>query len=184
MRHRFVAVPAAVVAFAAVMAVPGTACACSCVASGPRERVERAAVAFTGTVVALRRVPAATPGPPPSIVYVFRADQVYRGRTGTRIEVASSTSGAACGYSFDVGSRYLVLASDGGRSLAGSDPGVALSTGICHGNLPVRAGDRPLRERDGIHRGEPLRRELLAALGTPEPPSSSSSDGGMRRRGR
>ncbi|MEU4829922.1 hypothetical protein [Streptosporangium sp. NPDC023615] len=193
MRQRFAAALTALVAFTAVMAVPGTACACSCVALRPSQQVERAAVVFTGTVVALRQGRRSTTEPPPPIVYAFRVDQVYKGRdrirkeqdrirrgedrrvhgrwAGARIEVASNENGAACGYSFAVGSRHLVFASDARGGLIGKDPGVALSTSLCLGNRRVRPGDGPLRGRDGIHAGEPLSEELLAALGTARSPS-------------
>ncbi|MGC5009932.1 hypothetical protein ACLQ2R_04125 [Streptosporangium sp. DT93] len=176
MRHRFVTVLLAVVVAVTVVAVPGTACACSCVSSRASEQVERATVVFTGTVVAVRQAPASTIGPPPPIVYAFRADRVYKGegQVGAGgIEVASEKDEATCGYSFTVGSRYLVFASDRSGNLAGKDPGVPLSTTLCDGNRQVRPGDGPLRGRDGVDAGETLPEELLAALGTAEPPQAT-----------
>ncbi|MFC4059092.1 hypothetical protein ACFOWE_12345, partial [Planomonospora corallina] len=173
MRFRVLAVLAVLLALAAaVVSAPGTACACSCVRMGPAEQVEHATAVFTGTVTAVRRTPGGPLDPEPPVVYVFRADQVYKGELGAEVEVASSTSSAACGYAFTVGARYLVLASDEGGNLAGSDPGVPLTTTLCSGNREVRPGDGPLREDDVLD-DEPLAGGLLAALGTARPPAAA-----------
>lgn len=108
-------------------------------------------------------------------MYIFRADQVYKGTPAAEFEVASNADGPACGYTFTAGSRYLVFASDRASVLVGGDPGVPLSTSLCAGNQPVRPGDQPLREEDGIHDDDSLTGELLAELGRAVPPPTAST---------
>ncbi|GII04428.1 hypothetical protein [Planobispora takensis] len=172
MGYRSLAAPL-LLAAAVVVAVPGTACACSCAALEPAEQVENAQTVFTGTVVAARRLPGDRSGPTPPIVYRLRPDQVYKGVPAAEVEVATNPDGASCGYAFTVGSRYLVFARGGETGLFATDPGVPLHTSLCDGNRPVRPGDRPLRREDGVEGGEPLARDLLAALGTARPPSAA-----------
>ncbi|WP_068923271.1 hypothetical protein [Planobispora rosea] len=170
MRHRLFVV---LLILAAAVAVPGTACACSCAELTPTEQVGTATAAFTGTVVSARRAPGGSSGPPPPVVYRFRTDQVYKGAPAAEFEVVSNADGAACGYAFTIGSRYLVLASDKVSNLVGGDPGVALTTSLCAGNRPVLPGDRPLRREDVSGDDEALSGELLSALGTATPPPAS-----------
>ncbi|GIH94334.1 hypothetical protein ACFFMN_05645 [Planobispora siamensis] len=172
MRYRSLVAPL-LLAAAVVVAVPGTACACSCVALEPAEQVENAETVFTGTVVAARRIPGDRSGPTPPIVYRLRPDQVYKGAPAAEVEVATNPDGASCGYAFTVGSRYLVFARGGESGMFATDPGVPLHTSLCDGNRQVRPGDGPLRGEDGVQGGEPLGRDLLSALGTARPPSTA-----------
>ncbi|GAA3146410.1 hypothetical protein GCM10010466_41800 [Planomonospora alba] len=155
----------------AVAAAPGTACACSCAVLTPAEQPERATAVFTGTAVGARQVRGDPSGPPSPIVHRFRVDHAYKGDVTAWAEVASSADGAACGYRFTVGSRYLVFASDKRSSAVGGDPGVALTTSLCDGNQLVGPGDVPLRREDRFGDGAPIGAEFLAALGTARRPA-------------
>ncbi|MGV9776731.1 hypothetical protein [Streptosporangium sp. NPDC003464] len=172
MRYRVLAV--LLLLTAAVVATPGTACACSCAPLEPQRQVEESAAVFTGTVVAARRLKGDPSGPTPPIVYTFRADQVYKGRADAEFQVATNADEAACGYRFTTGSRYLVFASAGESGLFAIDPGVPLHTSLCAGNRMVRPGVAPLRADDGAQSGAPLTAGLLTALGTATPPASSA----------
>lgn len=150
---------------------PGTACACSCAVLEPAEQVKEAAAVFTGTVVAARRAEGGDPlGPPPPVVYTFRADQLYKGQASAEFEVATNADSAACGYDFVTGSRYLVFAAEGKSGLFAVDPGVALHTSLCAGNLLVGPGADALRAGDVLPSGEALTAELVTALGRATPP--------------
>ncbi|WP_433369986.1 hypothetical protein [Streptosporangium sp. CA-115845] len=173
MRHRLLVV---LLLLAGILVIaPGTACACSCALLEPAEQVKGAAAVFTGTVVAARRVEGDLFGPPPPVVYTFRADQIYKGKASAGFEVATNADSAACGYNFVTGSRYLVFAATGQSGLLTADPGVALNTSLCAGNLLVGPGDAALRAGDGLPSGEPLTAELVTALGTASPPATPPS---------
>ncbi|MER5427134.1 hypothetical protein [Streptosporangium roseum] len=173
MRHRVLAVLLLVAATLAI--APGTACACSCAPFEPKDQVEQSAVVFTGTVTAVHQVEGAPLGPRPPIVYTFHADQVYKGRADAAFQVATNSDGASCGYSFDIGTRYLVFASTGKTGMFETDPGVPLHTTLCSGNRMVRAGKDPLRLKDAIPDVSTLTSELLAALGTATRPAATAA---------
>lgn len=82
-----------VLAGAAVLAVPGTAHACSCVSAGPREYVEWADAVVWARVVDVQR-PAAPVG---DAHYLLEVDRVYKGEVTRSAQVDSDVSGAACG---------------------------------------------------------------------------------------
>ncbi|MEU0482494.1 hypothetical protein ABZ260_25320 [Streptosporangium sp. NPDC006013] len=171
MRHRLLVVLLLMTGILVI--APGTACACSCALLEPAEQVKGAAAVFTGTVVAARRVEGDPLGPPPPVVYTFRADQIYKGKASAEFEVATNADSAACGYNFVTGSRYLVFAAAGQSGLLTADPGVALNTSLCAGNLLVSPGDAALRAGDDLPSGESLAAELVTALGTATPPPAT-----------
>ncbi|WP_326646244.1 hypothetical protein OG884_16540 [Streptosporangium sp. NBC_01755] len=94
-------------------------------------------------------------------------------QASAEFEVATNADSAACGYNFVTGSRYLVFAATGKSGLLTVDPGVALNTSLCAGNLLVSPGDAALRAGDGLPGGEPLTAELITALGTATPPPAA-----------
>ncbi|MFD8561332.1 hypothetical protein ACFV1N_28955 [Streptosporangium canum] len=173
MRHRVLAVLLLVAATLAI--TPGTACACSCVPFEPKAQMEQSAAVFTGTVTAVRQVEGGPLGPRPPIVYTFHADQVYKGRADAAFQVATNSDGASCGYSFDIGTRYLVFASTGQTGMFDTDPGVLLHTMLCSGNRMVRPGKGPLRPEDAIPDVSTLTSGLLAALGTATRPAATAA---------
>ena len=82
-----------VLAGTAVLAVPGTAHACSCVSAGPREYVEWADAVVWARVVDVQR-PATPIG---DAHYLLEVDRVYKGEVTRSAQVDSDVSGAACG---------------------------------------------------------------------------------------
>lgn len=77
----------------AVLAVPGTAHACSCVSADPREFVEWAD-AVVWAEVSDAREPATGMG---EAHYLLDVERVYKGEVTERVRVDSAASSAACG---------------------------------------------------------------------------------------
>jgi len=158
---RVFAVLGLLVAFLAIPA--GTAVACSCARLDPKEQVGQADTVFLGTAVSVRAQPGSGGGTG-LVTAALRADHVYKGRADAEFEVVTPNHSAACGYRFERGGRYLVLAkADGGR----------LTTSLCSGNLRVPDTGRPLRAADEVEGGG-LTDELIEALGTPKAVSAAS----------
>jgi hypothetical protein len=157
------------------------ACACSCVTFVPEEAVGRADAAFTGTVVNVHTGDARPRGPIPPTVYTFRADHVYKGSPAAEYVVAANVHSSSCGYTFEMGTRYLVFATTGDSGLGEEVRDVSLFSSLCAGNVPVKAGTGPLRvgdERTTSHETlvSTVDADLITALGTPERvPEISSS---------
>ncbi|MEV1005442.1 hypothetical protein [Nonomuraea sp. NPDC050202] len=159
----------ALFAFVAAL-VTGTstaAHACKCAQMSPRQAVEHADAVFTGTVIAGHGGEIRSSAPSARAVYVFRADNVYKGQAAAEFTLATSTDSASCGYAFTTGMRYLVFATShhAGTAL----PGVTLSSSACAGNMPIAPGTGPLQidgapGSGGAHHADA---ELVAALGTP-----------------
>jgi len=121
-----------VVLLALILASAREARACSCAGSGPPcQSVFQADAIFAGTVRGITALPDDDlPPPPPGSTRIPRAlrvdfadVQVYRGQDATT-SVLTAGSGAACGYQFKQGERYLVYAT---RQVDGKE----LVTGIC-----------------------------------------------------
>ena len=102
---------------AVCLAAPGQAAACSGgpLLSGmpgePSTYEEAAEVIFTGTAVRTEsRMPfyGGSTGDP--LLFTFIVDSVEKGQVGDRFTVVTAHDGAACGYPFELGQRYRVLA--------------------------------------------------------------------------
>ncbi|MFP5317979.1 MAG: hypothetical protein ACLGI2_06745 [Acidimicrobiia bacterium] len=129
---------AAVLAVVAVTAtllvlVPRPAAACTCAVSGDDELLAQADAAFVGTALSRRESTTSTSAPTVlsgAIVYTFAVEEVVKGTlgTGTR-EVRTASNSAACGTTFDIGQRYLVLAH--------RTPDGDLHTSLCSGSRPA-----------------------------------------------
>lgn len=92
-----------VVAGGAVLAVPGTAHACSCVTAEPRQLVEWAD-AVVWAEVTDARMPLSGTG---EAHYLLDVERVYKGEVTQRVRVDSAASGAACGLEgIEAGGRY------------------------------------------------------------------------------
>ena len=121
MKLRAVLIAAALVA---LLAPARTAFACSCAEVNEQESFAGADAVFTGTVSATRD---GNGGPifggADSIEYRFDVEGVEKGDVLTPTVLTSSRDSAACGYVFDIGSRYRVFAY--------SDEGGGLSTNLC-----------------------------------------------------
>lgn len=86
-----------------VLAVPGTAHACSCVALAPQSVIEQSDAVVLGTAVEVREETN-------SRTYVVEVKQSYRQRVPARIEVRTPSQSAACGVELTLGQeRFLVL---------------------------------------------------------------------------
>lgn len=102
------------------------ASACSCVVGTPADHLERADVVFVGTLTE------SSDGATDTVGYVFDVDTVFKGEVGTRAEVASSESSAACGLAgMKVGSSYLMFVGSTGSALRGD---------LCGGSQRAKAG--------------------------------------------
>ncbi|MFI7612838.1 hypothetical protein ACIBP6_16570 [Nonomuraea terrae] len=156
------------------MAFAGTAEArsgCSCSTRTPQQYVSDAAAVFSATVSDLRvDEPMLNGG---SVTARLRPDHVYKGGLDAEVQVETAAQGAACGYEFVKGARYLVFAGARDRKPA---------TTLCSGNMLIPAGEQPLRSTDKAQGMQPLTPELIAALGTPTrvaaaPPSTPNRTG-------
>ena len=137
----------------------GPAYACSCAELTPAQRMRESAAVVTATVTTVRVEEKMLNGG--KRVATLRADHVYKGDPGVEFTVTTRVQGAACGYEFVAGERYLVFAD---RNETG------LTTSLCSGNRHLPAGDRPLRLSDETTGMGPLTAELIDALGSPKPP--------------
>ncbi|MFG1942218.1 hypothetical protein [Nonomuraea sp. NPDC048826] len=143
MMIRFLAVLALVTGF--LVLGGGTAYACKCVPLEPAERVREADAVFTATATRVRvDEPMLNGG---RVTATLRADRVFKGRERAEFEVVTRAEGAACGYTFEKGRRYLVFAREG-------DDG--LSTSLCSGNEVLARGAGALVTADGQEIPEPL----------------------------
>lgn len=159
---------AALVLVAAFLTVGGvgTALACSCADIAAKQRMRDSDAVFTATATAVRIDEEMLGGG--QVTATLHADHVYKGNPGGETQVVTKAQGAACGYDFVVGRRYLIFAR------AAGDKG--LTTSLCSGNRDVPPGDRPLRPSDRTSGLTPLDPELLTALGTPHRPALGAPD--------
>jgi hypothetical protein len=111
-------VRAAAVAFVVVTATPQLAEACSCFPSGPPcEAAWAASSIFTGTVRRIDTIAAAHgSGLIEDRLVTLDVGRGFVNATPGVLQVATSASGASCGYEFIVGRRYLVYAGPLGSS--------------------------------------------------------------------
>jgi hypothetical protein len=92
--------------------------ACSCMSSGPPcQNYFQVDAVFTGRV---ERISPAPDGDPPvrKVRVEFAVAAAFRGIQGSTVSILTADSGAACGYAFKPGERYLVYAyrtKDGAR---------------------------------------------------------------------
>lgn len=160
-RVRFALLLATVLSLA-TMAMPlAFVAACSCVGfSGPEESIAAAELAFVGTAVE------AAPGgadPGMGLGTVRYAFEIERASAPTdavvEVQALDDPGGAACGFSFAIGERWLVMAhrQDG-----------ALHTNLCSGNLMLSQVDE-----------EQLERVTSALPVTPAPPAEAESAPGQ-----
>lgn len=161
-RRRRATVPASLLLAAglslATMSMPlAFVAACSCaMMGGPVESIQAAEMAFIGTPIE------SAPGgadPAMGMGTVRYAFQVERASVATdaviEVQALDDPGGAACGFSFPLGERWLVMAhrQDG-----------ALHTNLCSGNLLLEQIDDAEQER------------VMSALPvTPDPPAISQA---------
>ena len=104
---------------------PDVAGACSCAGASPEESAAQADLVFLGTVAEVtltnRSVRAGSSDP---LRVVFDVQTVYKGDGEEELVLETARDGASCGYTFQVGQRYLVYA----RAVDG-----VLTTDLCSG---------------------------------------------------
>jgi hypothetical protein len=120
------------IALAAVLAglvSAEAALACTCAPPpGPQESLTSSDAVFTGTVVSV------TPSGGSNQV-VFQVESVYKNAKCGQVTIVTALDEAACGYTFQVGTSYLVYASrQQGK----------LSTGICSRTQPTSSASGDL----------------------------------------
>jgi hypothetical protein len=109
------------------------ACACSCAELTPEQSFAENEMVFVGVVTKIDRpVFAGSTGQPVKVT--LAVSEVYKGAVSQRFVVTTMSDGAACGYDFAAGGRYVVLAStwDG-----------AVNTGLCSGNRNLALESNP-----------------------------------------
>lgn len=108
--RRVVAVAVLLVAVGVPWSSPASACTISTPLPTEAEYVATADVVFEGTAVGRVDPNAANPvmtsGDP--IVWTFAVDRPIKGSVGLQQVVESARSGASCGFTFTVGTRYRV----------------------------------------------------------------------------
>lgn len=137
---------AAVVWLSSLAAPLATVQACSCSWLGGTEDVAvqaiaKADVAFIGTVTAASPVIGfdAIGFGGLNVQYSFNVERASVGTKATiDIKAVDDGGGASCGFTFDVGDRWLVAASDEGGSLR---------TGLCAGNTSLDGDGAAMAER-------------------------------------
>ena len=127
-----------VVFFVVALFVPTLSSACSCYHVPPEQAFEQSSAVFTGRVVGVTEV---QQDGYPLYAVVFQWHAYWKGELNGQVVVFTSTSSAACGYSFEVGVTYLVYAY-GDHSV--------YSTDLCTRTSPMYEG---LIEREGL--GDP-----------------------------
>lgn len=121
----------ATAAFAALMlAAARDADACQCMASGPPcQSFFQVQAVFAGTVRSITPTPRA-PMVLENVRVEFEDTIAFRGVEGSTQTVFTASDGAACGYAFKPGERYVVYAYR-------SKPGEPLRTVICSRTRPI-----------------------------------------------
>ncbi len=147
-RTRRLVAPLAVLLGAMIALIaPQTCAACSCIVMTFSEAADQAEVIFVGTVTGREDGKETEFGP--GIDYTFAVSEVYKGSAPAEAVVRTADNSAACGFNFDEGETYLVMASS---SAAG------LETNLCTGT--VLAAD--------------VADEDLESLGPPSGPTAAS----------
>jgi hypothetical protein len=114
-------------------------CECAVVGSGDtnyRQALQYSDAVFRGTVLEVLPLHAVD-----NRVIVLEADAVWKGITSRRVFLFTGTGGGDCGYSFEVGKKYIVWAKRDDRLAPGE-----LSTGICTYTAPLEKADAQVRD--------------------------------------
>ncbi|MGH3796070.1 MAG: hypothetical protein ACRDSP_14400 [Pseudonocardiaceae bacterium] len=128
-----------------LFAVAGSSQAWACSCAGVEASAQRrdADVVFVGRVVERkeqREDPDVVSSDDP-VIWTFQVDRVDKGSVQPQQDVVSALAEISCGYEFEVGRSYEVLA----WRQPNAHPG-QLSTDLCSGTRPVDSGIRPPME--------------------------------------
>jgi len=108
-----------------LLALPGTASACSCIGraiSAPEYREwfdGFNGVVFRGTVISAPERPGIVTNPSAMAQYTFKVERVWKGVTTSELVIESTADEALCGINFVCGRTYLVAATPPERPQAG-----------------------------------------------------------------
>jgi hypothetical protein len=151
-RRRRLSAPVVLLLAAALAIIAPQACAaCSCLPMTFSEAADQAEVVFVGTVTGSEAGSQNELGP--SVDVTFEVSEVYAGSVPSRAVVNTADNSAACGFTFEPGQAYVVLAQTSGTGLA---------TNLCMGTaLASEVGE-----------------EDLGSLGPPSAPAAASPGGG------
>jgi hypothetical protein len=81
--------------------------ACSCMRLTPAEGLSSSQAVFTGEAVAIEKNEATRFG---GLEITLRVGEVWKGAIEEQVKVHTAASSAACGYTFVIGTKYLVYA--------------------------------------------------------------------------
>lgn len=125
--YRILAVAMLVLA-APVVAQTPPACACTCLPRDEPAEFARADTVLVGTLIEIHNSDDPAVNPLESTTLVFEVETVHKGSATDTQSIRTATHSPTCGWSGDIGARYLILAKQ-------SDNG--LRTGLCSGNRLV-----------------------------------------------
>ena len=147
---------ALILALLALLAPVGEVAACSCAEPLlPREAAEKAAAVFTGIVTNQELLTRQdSPSGEPRRRYQFIATDVFKGEVGATVDVYTGLGGGDCGYSFEIGQKYLFYT-------YGTPP--MLSTNICSRTKIITLPSQVQEEIDEIKRNALATSLLLPA---------------------
>ena len=112
-----------------LLLIASTAQACTVVPLTPAHQRRNADVIFTGTAIRVDR-PALPSSSRDGVKWTFQVDAMDKGRDRAQVEIVTASSGASCGFAFELGARYRVLGAWNG------EPSL-LWTGLGSGNEQV-----------------------------------------------
>jgi hypothetical protein len=147
---------ALILALLALLAPIGQVYACSCAEPLlPREAAEKAAAVFIGIVTSHELVTRQdSPLGEPRRRYQLTATEVFKGEVGATVDVYTGLGGGDCGYTFEVGQKYLVYT-------YGTPP--KLNTNICSRTkiitLPSQEQEEINELRDYVEPSKPMKRD-------------------------
>lgn len=148
------------------------ALACSCAVAAFPTQVERADVVFSGRAIERREEAAGiVVGSGDPVTWMFAVDRLHKGAAREEQEVVSARSEVSCGFVFEVGSAYLVFASE-----QPSDGAGPMATGLCAGTRRLSevpadnmetlgVGERPPAVAEPVAEADPWAPWLVAGLG-------------------
>jgi Tissue inhibitor of metalloproteinase len=109
------------ISMAAYFATAPCVYACSCIPSAPPQEAREAATAvFRGTVSSVLPTTGTVGSLSEPVLVTFRVSQVWKGPKYTELSVATSASGASCGFIFEPNKEYLVYAYGSATALEAS----------------------------------------------------------------
>lgn len=109
---RRLSAPLALLLAVLVAAIAPQACAaCSCMPMTFAEAADRADVVFVGTATGRADGPDGELGP--TVEYTFTVSEVYTGEVPAETVVRTADNSAACGFAFESGETYVVMARSG-----------------------------------------------------------------------